>query len=105
MNLLNQPLLDRFKELGQQDILDPIIVTKFFASWSRWTWYVISYDEESGMVFGSVQGTHTKLGYFSMKDLKRLKGPLGIGVERDEHWREKRVSDLKKRQPEMGGFL
>ena len=105
MNLLNQPLLDRFNELGHQDILDPIIVTKFFASWSRWTWYVISYDEESGMFFGIVQGTHTELGYFSMQDLKRLKGPLGIGVERDMHWREKRVSELKKRQPDMGGFL
>ena len=105
MNLLDQQLLERFRELGKQDILDPIIVAKFFTSWSRWTWYVISYDEESGMFFGLVQGSHTELGYFSMTDLKRLKGPFGFGVERDLHWREKRLSELKQRRPDLGGIL
>ena len=105
MNLLNQQLIERFKEVGAQDIQDPIIITKFFASWSSWTWYATSYDEESGMFFGLIKGTHTELGYFSMKDLKRLQGPLGLGIERDLYWREKKLSELKQRQPDLGGFL
>jgi len=105
MNLLTLQLLDRFKEVGPQDISDPIIVAKFFTSWSSWTWYAISYEEESGMFFGLIKGTHTELGYFSIKDLKRLKGPLGLGIERDLYWREKRVSELKLRQPDLDGSL
>lgn len=105
MNLLNQTLLNRFKELGTQDVKDPIVVTKFFASWSRWTWYATSYNEETGQFFGIVCGTHIELGYFSLQDLKSLRGPLGLPVERDLYWKEKRLSDLTKRQPSLAVLL
>ena len=105
MNLLNQTLLSRFKEVGPQDIRDPIIVTKFFASWSMWTWYATSYDEEAGLFFGIICGTHIELGYFSMQDLKGLIGPMGLHIERDLYWKEKRLSELSKRQPNLSALL
>lgn len=101
MNLLTQQLLDRFKELGKQDIKDPIIVAKFFVSWSNWTWYATAYDEETGLFFGIICGSHIELGYFSLDDLKRVRGRMGLGVERDLCWKEKRLSDLSKRHPSL----
>ena len=105
MNLLTQTLLARFKELGPQDIKDPIIVAKFFTSWSHWTWYATSYDEEAGLFFGIICGTHIELGYFSMQDLKGLIGPMGWHIERDLYWKEKRLSELTKRQPNLAALL
>jgi hypothetical protein len=105
MNLLNQALIDRFREVGKQDIKDPIIITKFFAPWSRWTWYATAYDEMTGNFFGIVVGSHLELGYFSIHDLKGLRGPMGLVVERDLYWREKRLSELAKRQPSLDSLL
>lgn len=105
MNLLTQSLLNRFKEVGPQDVTDPIIVTKFFTSWSVWTWYATAYDEEAGLFFGIVSGTHIELAYFSIQDLKSVRGPMGLPVERDLYWKEKRLSELTKRQPDLGVLL
>ncbi len=105
MNLLNQTLLDRFRELGNQDIKDPIIVAKFFASWSNWTWYATSYDETEGLFFGIISGTQVELGYFSIQDLKGLSGPMGLNIERDLYWKEKRLSELTKRQTNLSALL
>lgn len=105
MNLLNQTLLSRFKELGKQDIKDPLIVTKFFAPWTYWTWYATSYDEVEGRFFGIICGSNIELGYFSMQDLKGLRGPMGLSVERDLYWKEKRLSELTKRQPNLSVLL
>jgi hypothetical protein len=91
--------------VGKQDVKDPIIVTKFFAPWSNWTWYATAYDETTGLFFGIVCGTHVELGYFSMQDLKGLRGPMGLHVERDLYWKEKRLSDLKKRQKFLEAIL
>jgi len=105
LNLLNQALLARFKELGTQDVKDPIIVAKFFAPSTAWTWYATSYDEEAGLFFGIVCGQHIELAYFSIQDLKGVRGPMGLHVERDLYWKEKRLSELTKRQPDLGVLL
>jgi len=95
-NLLTSELLSRFAELGPQDEPNPLIVTKFFTPWSRWTWFAFSYNPENGIFFGLIKGTETELGYFAMEDLRELRGPIGLRVERDLYWREKRLSDQKK---------
>jgi hypothetical protein len=105
LNLLTQTLLNRFKEVGKQDINDPIIIAKFFAPSTAWTWYATSYDEEAGLFFGIVCGTHIELAYFSIQDLKGMRGPMGLHIERDLYWKEKRLSELSKRQPDLAGFL
>jgi hypothetical protein len=98
-NLLSQELLKRFKEIGSQDEPNPLVIAKFFTPWSTWTWYAFSYSEETGAFFGLIDGSHKELGYFAIEDLRGLRGPTGLRVERDLYWREKRLSDIKRKRP------
>lgn len=100
-NLLTAQLLARFRELGPQDVKDPIIVAKFFAPSTAWTWYAFSYSEETGNFFGLIIGQEKELGYFSISDLRGLRGPMGLNVERDLYWREKKLSELFKKSPQL----
>jgi hypothetical protein len=104
-NLLNEQLLARFKELGPQDVRDPVIVAKFFAPWTFWIWYAFAYDEEHGIFFGLIKGQQNELGYFSLGDLRGVRGSNGLKVERDLYWREKRLSELVKREPQLERYL
>jgi hypothetical protein len=40
------------------------------------------------------------MGYFSLKELEAITDPLGLGIERDEHFTPKRLSEVKKLHPE-----
>lgn len=57
-------------------------VCKFFTPTSNWTWYVAEYDGED-LFFGYVVGLDKEFGYFSLSELKSIRGPMGVGVERD----------------------
>jgi hypothetical protein len=35
------------------------------------------------------------LGYFSLSDLASVKGPLGLGIERDLHFKPTRLSEIR----------
>ena len=68
----------------------PIIVT-FFHPLSNWTWYATEgepiLNEEGEEIdfhfFGLVRGFENELGYFSLNEMKGVKGPCGLGIERD----------------------
>jgi len=59
----------------------PIIV-KYFTPTSNWTWYATEFDSED-LFFGLVDGLAKEFGYFSLSELQALRGPYGLGVERD----------------------
>ena len=75
---------------------------KFFTPDSNWTWYVLEgesiYDpgsiEQDYHFFGLVDGLERELGYFSLKDLKSAKGPMGLAIERDLHWEPKTLEEI-----------
>ncbi len=60
---------------------------KFFTPDSSWTWYATEFDGKDTF-FGLVDSGTLKpeLGYFSLSELETVRGPLGLPIERDEHW-------------------
>lgn len=95
MKLMTKALEARFAKLGRQDKPDAIVVTKFFNPVGSWTWYATEYNPEDRCYFGLVVGFETELGYFSRDELESVTLPFGLGIERDLHFREITMSDLK----------
>lgn len=75
---------------------DPVARIKLFTPWAGWTWYVIEWDGED-ICFGLVDGFEAELGYFSLKELSELRGPGGIKIECDLHYKPATVSYLKNK--------
>lgn len=64
-------------------------VCKFFDPCGAWTWYVLEGEEtEEGdwRFYGLVDGCEKEWGYFMLSELESVKGPLGLGIERDIHF-------------------
>jgi hypothetical protein len=78
---------------SQEKTADPIAYVKFFTPNSDWTWYGTEFDEEDTF-FGLVQGFESELGYFSLSELQEYRGGLGIGIERDLHFKPTPLSQL-----------
>ena len=87
--LLTQENLRALPPLYSQDGKgeDAIAHVKFFTPDSSWTWYATEFDPIEGRFFGKVVGHATELGYFSLAGLEAARGPYGLPVERDIHFR------------------
>ena len=72
-------------ETEGKDLSEVMAPVKFFCPWSNWTWYAAEFDGED-LFFGLVDGHEKELGYFSLKELSDLTGPMGLKIERDLHW-------------------
>ena len=92
MKLLTQELVDRFQQIGrQEDKSDPIIIAKFFNPTGAGTWYATEYNPSDKTFFGYVSifgDWNDEWGYFSLTELESLKGPYGLGIERDIYFTE-----------------
>jgi hypothetical protein len=73
---------------------DPIVRIKFFLPGTGWTWYGIEYDGEN-IFYGYVVGMESELGYFTLRELEEIKGPLGWKVERDLYFKPQQLSVVK----------
>ena len=108
MKLLTKEIEKRFKEIGSQDgVKDPIVIVKFFNPTGGGTWWAIEYDPKYRIFFGyaSIFGDHNdEWGSFSLIELESFTGKFGLGIERDLHCGEKKISEfnipsLNKKQP------
>jgi len=61
----------------------------------------MEYNREERIFFGLVIGNETELGYFSLDELERVKGPLGLQIERDRWFEPMTIGKIKKT---MGGI-
>ena len=59
-----------------------------------WTWYASEFDGED-IFFGLVIGFVAEFGYFSLSELKSVRGPLGLPVERDLHFKPQSLRALR----------
>ncbi len=76
---------------------DPICHIKLFTPDANWTWYVIEFSkEDKDICYGYVQGLVHELGYFSLNELRAIKGSLGLSVERDVLFKPIPLSQIKK---------
>jgi hypothetical protein len=98
---MNKKLEERFKKIGRQEFeKDPIVVAKFFNPTGIGSWFATEYNPEDKIFFGYVSlfGDHNdEWGSFSLAELEEFKGRFGLGIERDLHCGEKRISyfDIK----------
>jgi len=45
--------------------------------------------------FGLVIGFEAEFGYFSLSELESVRGPLGLPIERDQHFRPRALVELR----------
>ncbi len=73
------------------------IIVKFFCPWGSWTWYVVEGQPEGQdgdyRFFGLVDGHEKEWGYFSLNELKEVRGPGGLRIERDYYFGMPTVGD------------
>jgi hypothetical protein len=72
---------------------DPIARIKWFTPDSSWTWFVLEYDPADRICFGLVIGHERELGYFSLDEIEKLRGPLGLEVERDLYFQPQPITE------------
>lgn len=64
------------------------VVAKFFDPCGSWTWYLMNQDpDDPDYLWGIVKGFEVEEGSFLLSELQSVKGPLGIGIERDRHFK------------------
>lgn len=92
MKLLTQELLERFQQVGrQEENQDPLVIAKFFNPTGAGTWYATEYNPSDKTFYGYVSifgDWNDEWGYFSLTELESLKGPFGLGIERDLYFTE-----------------
>ena len=103
MKLLTKEMRLKMPPLySNEDNPDPMVVAKFFTPDSSWTWYVIEGGPETNdngeevdyIFFGYVVGLEKELGYFSLRELESVRGPLGLKIERDLYFKPVLLSEV-----------
>ena len=82
----------------QERVADPLVRAKCFTPDSDWTWYAVEFDGVDTL-FGLVVGQAVELGYFSLAELRAVRGPLGLAVERDTGWAPRPLSWVHEHLP------
>ena len=83
---------------SQETVEDPIVVAHFFNPSGQGDWYIIegNKEEDDYILYGLCHIFEYEFGYVSLNDLKSVKGPFGLGIERDMYWTERPVSEVRK---------
>lgn len=102
MMLLTKKIKSEMPKLYENESKNPEdikIVVKFFTPDANYTWYVVVGEERGSgdwLFFGYVDGTEGELGYFTLSQLKTVRGALGLPVERDMYFGDKTLRDVMK---------
>lgn len=100
MKLLTDELIKRFEKVGrQEEKKDPVVIAKFFNPTGAGTWFATEYDPKSKNFFGYVsifRDWNDEWGYFSLEELESLRGPFGLGIERDIYFNSKPFSQISE---------
>ena len=96
MNLLPpEDVLRRVPKLGgAEKEKDPMVWVKFFNPAGSGTWLVTEFDGKDTF-FGLAHIFESELGYFSLTELQSVRGPLGLGIERDLYFQPKPLSKAR----------
>ena len=69
------------------------IIVKFFCPWNNWTWFAVEFDG-TDRFFGLVHGFEKEWGYFSLSEMSAVTGPMGLKIERDLYFGNKKIKDI-----------
>ncbi len=107
MRLLTQEIRNKLPPLYSQEKLGgkAIVHVKFFTPDSSWTFWATEFDPEQGLFFGLVEGHERELGYFSLAEIQKTKGPMGLPIERDLYFKPKTLEEIapEKFSPQRSG--
>jgi hypothetical protein len=96
-NLISEDLLKTIPPLySTEDQNDTLVYVKLFTPDSVFTWFIIECSIDGDTCYGYVQGFESELGYFSLEELKSIKGPLGLAVERDISFKPTALAIIRK---------
>jgi hypothetical protein len=96
-NLIPEELISSIPKLYETERnLNPICHVKLFTPDSVFTWFIIECSIDGDTCYGYVQGFESELGYFSLEELKSIKGPLGLAVERDISFKPTALAIIRK---------
>lgn len=100
MRLMTPELEKQFPPLYSMEGKDPStvrIIAKFFDPCGSWNWYACEYGPKERLFFGLVRGHEVEMGYFSIDELQSIKGPLGLGIERDLYFGEHTLAEAMEK--------
>jgi len=109
MKLLPKEIREILPQLYSQDGKGgkAVVYVKYFTPSSSWSWFATEGEpvlDESGKqevdfkFFGLVEGYEKELGYFVLSELEEVRGPMGLPIERDLHFKPKTLEEIA---PEM----
>jgi hypothetical protein len=73
---------------------EPVARIKLFDPTGSWTWYIASYDPDTRIAYGMVDGFEKEFGSFSMEELVEWEGRFGLPIERDLYFDPCTLKDL-----------
>ena len=86
-------LIPKLYETEEQN--DPIAYVKLFLD--GWTWYITELSIDNNICFGYVISPfESELGYFSLNEIKSIRGSLGLSVERDISFKPTALAIIRK---------
>ena len=96
MELIPKELINTIPKLYEtEEQTDPIAYVKLFID--GWTWFITEISIDNDICFGYVISPFgAELGYFSLEEIKSIKGSLGIGAEMDISFKPTKLSIIKK---------
>ena len=98
MQLMTKEIRKKLPPLYSQENLGGKAVAhlKLFTPDSNWTWHISegSPEGEDFSFFGLVFGHEKELGYFSLSELQKVRGSLGLPIERDLYWQPKTLEEI-----------
>ena len=103
MKLLTQAIKKKLPKLySQENNKDPKVICKFFTPTSSFTWLVLEGEEQEDgdWLFFTKCYSHMvpdgEFGYTVLSELENVRGPLGLGVERDKFFIPKKLSECNR---------
>lgn len=100
MELIPQKIKDQIPKLYETESqIDPIVYVKLFTPDANWSWFITELSIDKDICFGLVISPFVEngeLGYFSLNELKTVRGKLGLPVERDLWFKPTKLSDIKR---------
>ena len=100
MELIPQKIKDQIPKLYETESqIDPIVYVQLFTPDANWSWFITELSIDKDICLGLVISPfveHRELGYFSLNELKTVRGKLGLPVERDLWFKPTKLSDIKR---------
>ena len=96
MELIQQEIKELIPKLYEtEEQNNPIAYVKLFLD--GWTWYITELSIDNNICFGYVISPfESELGYFSLNEIKSIKGSLGLSVERDISFKPTSLAIIRK---------